>query len=355
VGELASRARHLRPKVRRRLLRAAGMDHRSLERFDGTHSTPRADVNRLGTHSHLTYSPGYVPAIGMTVNNCFLPRFVYELSHAVVDPASSLVYGSDRSLVLESSSWPMLWQLASYPYPKTRSNSRFLEGTFVFMPVSGFYHWLIEDLPVFLRSIESAPDARVLVPSRAPGYVWSALNWLGHDDAIEIDKRISVEKLVMTGKSDYSGTNGANVHPVDIGVLRERFRSLIPARPIGHRLVSLRAGYKRAAEDEHDLVRRLSARGFEGVDASALSFPEQITLFANTEHLVGLHGAGLSNSVWMHERAKVTEIFSSKYMVPCYATLAAVRGLQYRHYVYPPDSEVLGEQAIEEVVSGIDT
>jgi capsular polysaccharide biosynthesis protein len=248
----------------------------------------------------------------------------------------------------------VLWQLASYPYPKARSNSRFLEGTFVFMPVSGFYHWLIEDLPVFLRSIESAPDARVLVPSRAPEYVWSALNWLGHDDAIEIDKRVSVEKLDITAKSDGSGTVGANVHPVDVGLLRQRFRSLIPTSPVGHRLVSIRTGYKRSVEDEHDLVRRLSPRGFEGVDPSTLSFPEQITLFANTEHLVGLHGAGLTNSIWMSEGAKVTEIFSSRYMVPCFATLAAVRGLKYSHYVYPPDSKVLGKQVIEEVVSGID-
>lgn len=340
------------PLLRRRLLGIAGLRSDGIQSLQPTHRLPQPDVTCIGLHSPLTYAPAALPSIGLRLDNCFLPRYVYSLRDVVVDPQSSLVYGSDRMLIPESSSWPLMWQLASYPYPTARSHSKTFSGAHILMPISGFYHWLIEDLPVFLRSQEMAPDAQVLLPSNAPSYALSALDWLGIKSVVEIDHRVRVENLIMTGKSAAVGIGGASVHPSDVAILRDRFAALIPESAEGHRVIVMRAGQKRAVKGESQLVDRLSTFGFFGVDAASLTFPEQISLFANTRHLVGLHGAGLVNSVWM-QGGELVEIFSSDYMVPCYATLAEVTGLSYKHHVYSGDANEIGVGLIDEVAAQI--
>ena len=70
-----------------------------------------------------------------------------------------------------------------------------------------------------------------------------------------------------------------------------------PKSESGERKVFLTRGIGRRRRMRNDGVigEILTARGFEMVDADKLSLPEQIELFSNCRHLVGIHGAGLAN------------------------------------------------------------
>jgi capsular polysaccharide biosynthesis protein len=81
--------------------------------------------------------------------------------------------------------------------------------------------------------------------------------------------------------------------------------------------------------NESDLYGYLELLGFEKVEASKLSFREQVDLFADAEIVVGVHGAGLANLVFAPQGTAVFEIFPSKSELPFFSRIAQMRGLSY--------------------------
>ncbi len=61
-----------------------------------------------------------------------------------------------------------------------------------------------------------------------------------------------------------------------------------------------------------------------------LSFSDQIRLMRGTKFVVGMHGAGLTNMLFMESGSTVLEIFDPKgYFNPCFFRLACDLGHQY--------------------------
>ena len=55
-----------------------------------------------------------------------------------------------------------------------------------------------------------------------------------------------------------------------------------------------------------DVLRRV---GFAIVDPRELTFMEQVALFANTRALVSIHGAGMTNCIFMPPGGRVLELY----------------------------------------------
>jgi hypothetical protein len=71
------------------------------------------------------------------------------------------------------------------------------------------------------------------------------------------------------------------------------------------------------------------------IDAAERSPREQVAIFANTRVLIGQHGAGLTNMVWMPPGGDIVEILPPlpDYVSPIFANLAAACG--HRHHRVP--------------------
>lgn len=69
---------------------------------------------------------------------------------------------------------------------------------------------------------------------------------------------------------------------------------------VGHRKIFLTRGKhrKRTMQNNQEIADILHAKGFEMVDADQLTLPQQIELFTNARHVVGIHGAGLVNILY---------------------------------------------------------
>jgi hypothetical protein len=65
------------------------------------------------------------------------------------------------------------------------------------------------------------------------------------------------------------------------------------------------------------------SQGFEIIDCDNLSFSDQVSLFSECSHVIGIHGAGLTNIVW-RKNAPLTllELFPENYVHPGYFWLA---------------------------------
>ena len=99
----------------------------------------------------------------------------------------------------------------------------------------------------------------------------------------------------------------------------------------------------RYIENQAQVEELVIAYGFEIVDAAALTYQEQITLFAQTELLIAVHGAGLTNMMYRYGgQMKVLELFSPMPYLPFhYIMLASMFNFQYNAFKGKPGKEVL--------------
>ena len=301
---------------------------------------PRTDIERIMLYCDAIDIEFLLPLDGSKARNSYRPRFVYGLSDATIDPLSNLVYDSNGQFVAESSSWLALRQFYSWPQPKMRVPRSKLSGEFILLPTNGYYHWLIEDLPVFLKSLAIAPRAKVLLPRDAGSYVREVTRLIDNE-IVPFGSPVRVERLVMTGKTAGMGSPlaGLTPHPADVAILREFFAKYREPGSCDRKLYVSRVGQKRSPANEAALQLDMEKQGFERFEGTDMSLLAQIALFSSTRKLIGIHGAALSNIVWAPEGVDVCEIFSSGYMPSCYSALTAIRCGHYTPLSYDPGQE----------------
>ena len=79
-----------------------------------------------------------------------------------------------------------------------------------------------------------------------------------------------------------------------------------------------------------DLLDRWS---IEMVDPSRLTLQEQVALFASTQLLIGVHGAGLTNMLYMPAGGAILELLPPLYATASYWGIASTLGIAYHHLV----------------------
>lgn len=337
IGGLARRALQA---GKRKLIYQLGFISDQKFYLDSAMVRPRTDVERITVYSDAVDIEFVLPVDGTKVRNSYRPRFVYGLNGATVDPIPNVVYDSEGQFVAESSSWLALRQFYSWPVPKIRVPARRLRGEFIFLPSNGYYHWLIEDLPVFLKSLAVAPRAKVLLSRDAPSYVREVTRLIDNETVV-LDSPVCVERLIMTGKTAGIGSPSAGLtpHPADVEILRTFFARYIDSAPCYRKLYLSRLGQRRSPTNESFLVLQMKEQGFESFDGTGMSLVAQIALFSSAKQMIGMHGAALSNIVWAPDGVDVCEIFSSAYLPSCYSALTAIRSGHYTPVSYSPGPE----------------
>lgn len=108
--------------------------------------------------------------------------------------------------------------------------------------------------------------------------------------------------------------------------------------------VTRRTALGRRVENEADVLRYLTEKGFEVVDPSAMTIADQAALFASADVIVAPHGAALTNLTFCKPGTAAIDIFSPRYVNPCYWILSEEMRLRYGY--------LLGEG--EQVPEGVD-
>ena len=82
--------------------------------------------------------------------------------------------------------------------------------------------------------------------------------------------------------------------------------------------------------NEDKLFDLLKDYGFKKYDLASMSIEEQIELFYDAEHIIGSHGAGLSNMIFARN-ATILELFPSKTILPHYYYMAKSLEHNYKY------------------------
>lgn len=203
-----------------------------------------------------------------------------------------------------------------------------------------YYHWLIEfiaKLDLLLEELEAG--RRLVIPRLKFPYHGGSLRYFGIDpDAcLFVAKPRRFRDLRITSAIAKDTTKLSSF----IGTFFQS-RAGLGGRKI---YVSRGDAKMRRVINEDNLASMLTKKGFEIVRPGELSFANQVNLFKETSVVVGAHGAGLTNAVFMPIGSQVIELVPDSFDagLTSYAALSEER--KFRHSIVLCPSTGLGANA----------
>lgn len=195
---------------------------------------------------------------------------------------------------------------------------------------SNYYIWLFRHLTKLVWMVDHSLTEDLVVP-----YLFEPTSFQLESAAclgIDLDSAPRMTSQVLRAK-ELRLMSFKGVHPYAVSLLRQGLDAC-RSESTGRRILIVRkpkdAGIPdRSIANEREVSEALYELGFEPVDFGAISFEDQVRTCSQADVIVGLHGAGLANTVFCHPGAHIIEIVDPRFPNPTYYELAAVSGLTY--------------------------
>lgn len=212
----------------------------------------------------------------------------------------------------------------------------------------GYYHWLLEALPRLFALRPYWGLLPLVIPRRIPN------SWFRHW-LVEISGGKHAEQtgglLVRDALLQQNPSRMSSYHSGELGRVKSYFMERLGRSRRKRRLyISRRSAGHRKLTNEHEIIDLLAKRGFEALELETLTFAEQLEAFSCAEVVVAIHGAGLSNALFMEPGTHVIELIQrpdpeSTYgsrrrthlLNPCYAALCDALGIHHSAVLGLPD------------------
>ncbi len=172
-----------------------------------------------------------------------------------------------------------------------------------------YYHWLLEALPRLFIIREQITSGTLLLPSNH--------NQKFHQESLSIfgivDVGILHEKVrYLVPRTITSTQIGriANYHPEILKEMVQYIKSKIDCSlDFGEKVyISRSRAVRRKVVNEQQLEIFLAGLGFKAINFEDYSFESQISIMHCCKYLIGIHGAGLANMIFMEEGGKIMEL-----------------------------------------------
>jgi capsular polysaccharide biosynthesis protein len=196
---------------------------------------------------------------------------------------------------------------------------------------SGYHHWLTECL-LKVQFIDPSQFV-VVLPEDYPQFAAESLKMFPFAGTLELPRGqgLQASSLTLVGNPHSGHFNPAHLRELKRLIL-ERFDG---PRPEVERLYITRRGDAlRRVENEDQVIGTLDGYDFRVVEPAGLSFEDQVRLFSRCRVLVSVHGAGLTNCLFMPEGGRVLELYRALVseqdrMNACYWRLTTAGNLDY--------------------------
>jgi capsular polysaccharide biosynthesis protein len=191
----------------------------------------------------------------------------------------------------------------------------------------GYFHWLTDALPRLLASNREEKHYPIILPEhyKQISYITESLEFLRAQVIyFNVQIPLRVKELLLTSHT----ANTGNYNHILINELRNKF--IIAGEPSRKVFISRLKAPKRKITNEHEVVALLKLYDYEIHYFEDYAFSKQVEIMSQAKHLIGLHGAGLTNMLFMKEGCKILELrnLNDAYN-NCYFSLASELNLHY--------------------------
>lgn len=215
-----------------------------------------------------------------------------------------------------SVNWRLSVFFGSYTLYKTITEKKHLiwthTATFIHNPwATGYYHWILDALTKLMVLEKTVGYSRLtlLIPDNYPRFAFESLALLAPElKILHLPENTGaiVRNLLLVRLSPR-----IVLTPEFMDIFRkwlfEKLNMPFPYLSQFQRIYVSRAHDKiRRILYEDKLIKFLTIHGFKTIHAENLSFKQQILLFSACEVLLGVHGAGLTNMIWMPSERGIT-------------------------------------------------
>ncbi len=192
---------------------------------------------------------------------------------------------------------------------------------------SNYYHWLIEELPSFILLREFCKDFTIVVAQNCPNYVSDFIN------TFEIKTEIA-NPVIRVHAARFLSQNKTVGWPLrsDVSNLRNVFKKFRNDIDPEEKLYISRRQSRRSPSYEKLLESFLVSEGWQVIYCENMSLTDQVEIFSRAQIVMGHHGAGLSNAVWMPRQTKLIELrprLKGNEMSFCFMRLSEICDLDY--------------------------
>jgi hypothetical protein len=209
------------------------------------------------------------------------------------------------------------------------------------LPVGGnYFHWLFEAVSRWLLASPSLPEDMPLVTPKLDPMERLALQAAGVPD----ERLVELPDSALLRFSELFVIDRGVRQSVQIAPAAARALRDLGAKEPATRLrlfISRANARRRRIVNDAELASTLERHGFTTLRAEELTVPEQIDLFASAEVVLGMHGAGLTNSVFCPAGTTILELQPSgldRARIMLFWHLAAACGHRYVQVVCPEAS-----------------
>jgi capsular polysaccharide biosynthesis protein len=196
---------------------------------------------------------------------------------------------------------------------------------------AGYHHWITECL-LKTQFVDPAQYV-VVVPQDYPAFAKETLAMYPFAGTLELPpgQGLVARSLTLVANPHSGHFNPAHLRALKAS-LSERCGGDGPRAD--HVYVTRRGEQLRQVENEDAVIDALADFDFLIVDPGSLTFREQFHLFSHCSVLVSVHGAGITNCMFMPEGGRVLELYRAVAperdgMNACYWRLSTASGLDY--------------------------
>lgn len=176
-----------------------------------------------------------------------------------------------------------------------------------------YFFWVTEFIPKILRLREVDKVTPIIYPESWSNisYVNDSLKLIGESNIylLENGAHLQVKNLKIPSSRPYSNV----FYPENIELLRKTFLGDYSSDRKRKIYATRKTANRRSLLNENELIPLLERYGYEIIDFSDLSFIEQIEMMRDSESFISMHGAGLTNMIWMKPDSNIIEF---NYYVP---------------------------------------
>lgn len=275
----------------------------------------------------------------------FNTKYQIEISNVIVNLENNLIYvtqngGKDTYLLEESSDWPSDRNLITSEKPPC-TQLPIVDYGKIGLSNSGFYHLITEDLSALLMNRSKFPILNYQNNSKLVSQILGSLD----QEIATTSKWVFVKNLCFVTR----GLDLGYLHPEGLSYLRRYAQDSYAPENIKEKIYISRIGARRSISGEELIVEHLANLGFKILSAENLTFHEQIELFSNTETIIGVHGAGLTNGIWTPQ-AKLIELMPSNRINRCFEWQSNLLGSEYERILFDPETP-----DIESIIGKLDS
>jgi capsular polysaccharide biosynthesis protein len=187
-----------------------------------------------------------------------------------------------------------------------------------------YFHWITDALTRLISVENEITNFPVLLPIEYKKYpfVIESLEILGYEYCFyDTNNRVRVKKMILISHTALPG----NYNKFFLNKLRDKFISISTIKkPFRKIYITRQNASQRFIINEKEVIEKLLYYGFEIHAFEDYTLRDQILLMNETCFLVGLHGAGLTNMLFMNAGGKVLELRNQgDYENNCYFSMAS--------------------------------